>query len=47
MNYPVELEELTRLINKVIGREVHEVKLWDWEEAVRMLTELYNDIVGL
>jgi len=47
VNYPLELEGLVRLINRVIGREAQQTKLWNWEEAVGKLTELYKDVVYL
>ena len=45
VNYPIKIDELVRLINEVIGKDVHQVKLWDCEEVVEKVNELYIDIV--
>lgn len=47
VNYPIKLDELVELIDKVIGRKVQQVRLLDWEEAVGKLTGLYKDIVDM
>lgn len=44
VNYPVEINELVKLIDEVIGREVNHVKLWDWDEVLEKVTEVYKDI---
>lgn len=41
IEYPVNIEQLARLIISVIGREVRDVKLWDWDEVVNRLETLY------
>ena len=47
VNYPIEVDELVRLVNKVVGRKVHQVKLLDWEEAIEELAELYHGIAEI
>jgi len=47
VNYPIEVDELVSLINKVIGRKVHHVDMWDWEEAAGRVAELYNDVAEM
>jgi len=46
-NYPMDVDGLALIIEKVIGREVNQVKLWDWGEVVEKVTELYNDITEM
>jgi 1,2-diacylglycerol 3-alpha-glucosyltransferase len=46
VNYPVKIEELSRTLNEVIGKRVGEVKLWDWDDVVRRLTEVYDSLVN-
>jgi glycosyltransferase involved in cell wall biosynthesis len=41
-DYPIETEELAQLINKVMGKKVGDVKLWDWEQVVAELVEIYE-----
>jgi len=45
VNYPVKVEELVKVIGKVIGRTVDQVKLWDCEEVAENVSRLYNEIV--
>lgn len=45
VSYPVEIDELARLIRRVIGKKVGPVKLWDWDEVAQKIADLYNDIV--
>ena len=47
VNFPIEADELIGVISKVIGRELQEVKVSNWEEAVGMLTELYKNIAAI
>lgn len=42
IDYPVNVDNLAGLINKVIGRSVTGVKLWDWDEVVRELEHIYE-----
>jgi glycosyltransferase involved in cell wall biosynthesis len=44
VNFPIKDDELIAAISKVIGRELHEVKVWDWEEIVGTLIELYKNV---
>lgn len=41
INYPIDSEELARLIDKVAGTTVGEVVLWDWDMVVTELNRLY------
>jgi glycosyltransferase involved in cell wall biosynthesis len=41
-DYPVEIKELAQLINKVMGKKVGEVKLWDWDQVVAELVKIYE-----
>lgn len=45
INYPMNMEELIKIMNKVIGKTVVNVKLTSWDEAVEKLVELYKKIV--
>lgn len=47
VNFPIRCDELTATISKVIGRELLEVNVWDWEKTVGKLIELYNNIVAV
>ena len=40
--YPINLDKLARLINRVIGIEIECPKLSDWDENVEKLAELYE-----
>jgi len=42
IDYPVNVDNLAGLINKVIGRSVTGVRLWDWDEVVRELEHIYD-----
>jgi len=42
IDYPVNVDNLAGLINKVIGRSVTDVKLWDWDDVVRELEHVYE-----
>jgi glycosyltransferase involved in cell wall biosynthesis len=42
IDYPISIERLAQLINSVIGREVGDVQLWDWDDVVRETLEVYN-----
>ena len=41
IDYPISAEQLAQLINNVIGREVSDIKLWDWDDVVRETLEVY------
>ena len=43
IDYPVVVDRLAGLITEVIGTEVGEVKLWDWEQVVAELVKLYEE----
>ena len=41
VDYPVNIAQLANSIDEVIGREVGEVKLWDWDEVVEEMVRVY------
>jgi glycosyltransferase involved in cell wall biosynthesis len=45
IDYPIKMNELTRLIHNAIGREINRVKLWEWEEVAEKVSEVYNNVV--
>jgi glycosyltransferase involved in cell wall biosynthesis len=42
IEYPVNVDRLAALVRRVMGREVSNVKLWDWDEVVNRLAMLYK-----
>jgi glycosyltransferase involved in cell wall biosynthesis len=42
IRYPICINELADLINKVIGRRINGVRLLDWTEVVRKLERIYG-----
>jgi 1,2-diacylglycerol 3-alpha-glucosyltransferase len=42
IDYPIEIEELAQLIDKVMGKKVGDVRLWDWEEVVAEVIKIYE-----
>ncbi len=49
IDYPIDIGELVRLINEIIGKEVKGVvreldgkKLWSWEKVVKELEKVYK-----
>lgn len=42
IDYPINNAKLAELINKVTGKKVGDVKLWDWDEVARQIAELYG-----
>lgn len=47
INYPIKFDELVRVIVEVMGRDVRSTKLWDCEEVVEKIAELYNNVAGM
>jgi len=43
IDYPIDSNELAKLITEVIGKEVGNVKIWDWDEVARQIAELYEE----
>jgi glycosyltransferase involved in cell wall biosynthesis len=43
VDYPISIERLAQLINSVIGREVGDVQLWDWDDVVRETLKAYRE----
>jgi len=46
IDYPINNAELAELIIKVIGKEVSDVKLWDWDEVAQHVVALYEGKPG-
>ena len=44
IDYPIDVDELGKLINEVIGREIGAVKLYAWDDTVRELSRIYEEI---
>jgi glycosyltransferase involved in cell wall biosynthesis len=44
IDYPINHDELGKLINKVIGKEMSGVKLYDWDDTARELSRIYEKI---
>jgi len=45
IDHPVNVEELTRMINRVMGRKIStRLQLPSWNEVVEMLTALYDEV---
>jgi len=42
IDYPINTGELAELVNVVIGKEVGNVKLWDWDEVAHRIGSLYE-----
>ncbi len=43
IDYPMNNAKLAELINKVVGKNVGDVKLWDWDEVTQKVARLYGD----
>jgi glycosyltransferase involved in cell wall biosynthesis len=43
MDYPISSDELASLINRVMGKKIGHVKLWDWDEVAEKTLNLYQD----
>jgi glycosyltransferase involved in cell wall biosynthesis len=43
IDYPISIERLANLIGQVMGREVSDVKLWDWEDVARETLRVYRE----
>ena len=42
INYPINIDRLAELINKVSNVKVTDVKLWDWDDVVKELEKVYD-----
>jgi len=42
VDYPIIVDQLAKLISEVIGRQVRDVKLWDWDEVVAETVRVYK-----
>ena len=47
VKFPININELGKLINEVIGKEVQRVKLLDWDDVVEELIKVYEEYCGL
>jgi glycosyltransferase involved in cell wall biosynthesis len=43
IDWPISVDSLAMLIDGVLGRQVGEVKLWDWEEVVEETVRVYSE----
>lgn len=43
IDYPINNAELAELITKVVGKEVGDIKLWDWDEVAQQIRALYEN----
>jgi len=43
IDYPINNAKLAELINKVTGKKVGNVKLWDWDEVAHQIAKLYEE----
>jgi len=43
IDYPISSHQLAELVNKVIGKKVGYVRLWDWEQVVRETVRIYQE----
>lgn len=44
INYPIDVDELARLIREVIGKEVTSVEFMSWDKVVGNLIAVYRDV---
>ncbi len=42
VDYPINIDKLADVINKVIGKEVKTVELWSWEKVAKELERIYK-----
>jgi glycosyltransferase involved in cell wall biosynthesis len=43
IDYPISSGQLARLINRVIGKKIVDVKLWQWEQVVKETLGIYQE----
>ena len=46
IDYPIDLERLAYLINKIIGKKTDPIQLPTWEETVNKLTRVYDRVLN-
>ena len=44
IDYPINSAKLAERINKVTGKKVGDVKLWDWDEVAQQIKALYENL---
>lgn len=44
IDYPIDVDELARLIRKVMGKEVRNVEFMSWDKVVNNLIAVYQDV---
>lgn len=42
VDYPIDIDQLAGLVNEVMGREVSDIKLWDWDDVAQELEKIYE-----
>jgi glycosyltransferase involved in cell wall biosynthesis len=42
IDYPIDINKLAETIDKARGIKVTDVRLWDWDDVVRALEDIYN-----
>ena len=47
IEYPINLDELATLINNVMGKDVDELRIPDWNEVTEKLVSLYKDLLNI
>jgi len=47
IDYPINLDELAALVNNVIGKDVDELRISDWNEIIEKLVSLYEDLLNV
>lgn len=47
IGYPIDLEELARLIGSVISKRAETSKLFDWNEVTKRLVNVYNELLDV
>lgn len=46
IDYPINVQELAQLINKVIGKSITKIQLPSWDDVVERLVELYMSLIN-
>jgi glycosyltransferase involved in cell wall biosynthesis len=41
IDYPIKIENLVKLINRVAGNSVNDLKIWDWDKVINNLLKIY------
>jgi len=46
VEYPIEYEELAKVIARTIGKRVSSIKLWDCEDVAEKVSQLYSNVTA-